>query len=234
MRKPFLNAIILGLGTCFLAAGNPAQEVSKAVKDLKSPDLLVVRAAIRKLGELSKVPNVHSAVKPLTKILNQEGRPFDSYTRTLAERSLGLIAREAAGKSGLKIMTPIVETLFNDSSDFVKVGASEALAIAGYSLFLDPLEISAKTDPSPVVREASSRAFVILANSTGESSVMRSLSTSASSPSGSPSAAMVTPAGQSPCLSDDMYLWMKNHLILFNPQLNLEELRCPANPPVSQ
>jgi hypothetical protein len=217
-------------------------KVMKALLGLYSENPDEVRSSIDKLRVLaeegaSKYPCVYKLVAEVLDYYESAEVEYDYYTRSLAVRTQVITARELGWPDGKKAIESVVDILLSDRLDMMRAAAANALSGYGHTRVVTPLDHAYKNDSSPIVREMSYRALLILTNG-AYGSVMQVLSGSgpeagSSTPSSTASRTTSSASGSSlasgekqNCLSDEMYEWIKTHTIILDKRINLEELRC--------
>ncbi len=235
MKKKVLILVFLALPILLLVFSLYAkdrvvqQQVSRAMKDLRTNDVLIIREAIKILGELSDSPNIGAAVHPLQDILEDPDERFDRYTRSLAAESLAKIARGYGSPRGDRILKPVVRLMVRGKNDFIRAGCISALGSSGLDSMILPLEDVYLDDPSPYLRDVAYYSLSRLTNGeyfSGQSSSLTGSSSSSSDSDASPQSMKAFLKGN--CLTEDEYKWIKKNFIILNPEYDLDSLLCDA------
>jgi len=161
--------------------GGDSWELNRAIKELADPDQYVRRRAARKISRLSKVPGIQRVVFPLIDAIEGQADFFEgNFNRSIFLKTLGAVVRELRpqvhhAQVAVDFMAEVLET---NNSDLVRVGAALGLGITLKEWAIEPLELSADYDPSPMVRQASSFSIDRLKRELGiEEELSRSFST---------------------------------------------------------
>ena len=198
----------------------------------ESADIDEIRDAIVFLKNMAGIPDVLESVEPLKLILNNPYR-FDSFTRTLTAAALVDIAREQGLPAGEPALDAVTSALVGDRMDTLRAGAASALIAYRQPLpsVLAALEYAYMTDPSPLVQTSAYRALTILTNGAYETFGLPAASFSLSTTSSRASRSI---SSMPTCLSNELYRWVQEHMIIMDPSIKLEDYKCNPGDEVPQ
>lgn len=201
--------------------------VGKALADLTSPDELVVRAAIRTLGDLAPGENEALDVAgPLAAVLNNRDR--DLATRVLAPGALARLARgRATWAAASPILAPVIAAMMHDPSDEIRSSAALALADSGWQEAAGPLETVSLSDESLLTRATARQALMHLTQGAYHPPSAEAFFTSAGAGNGAISrldamarsfrTAEADAAPGPACVSAEEARWLRQHVIFLDP-----------------
>jgi len=156
-------------GGCGGGGGEEQWELIRAIHELSDPDQYVRRNAARKIKRLAHVKGIKRAVSPLMAAISKHPLHEGSFNRSTFLGALGAVIREM--KSGHNITNMaidfIAEVLATDDSDLVRCGAANGLGSSSKERAIEPLEIAAVEDPSPLVRAVAAEMLRLLKKELG-------------------------------------------------------------------
>ena len=137
-----------------------AVKVLQAIHDLESDDYVVVRKAIHTLEKNLDAPNILLAVRPLSRVANDDNGRQDSYTRC---KAIPVLFRMGVYNSdrrrGQRAIDNVIDLLHNSPSDLVRNSCATTIGVNGYAEAMADLE-QALGDPSVYVRDQSCLALL--------------------------------------------------------------------------
>jgi len=206
------------------------QQVLKEISRLHSQDTITIRKAIRSLANLTWASNIFLAVPSLQDIVEDPNERFDRYTRSLAAETLAKIAQRYGSPRGERILSPVLRLMALDQSDFIRASCAHALATSTLPSMIQPLEDIYLHDPSPLLREVAYQSLARLTNGAyfHQSVTLSSQTGPGFSSYGTGGRILGRNLSLENCLSDQDYFWIKSHLIILDPRLDLESWRCNA------
>jgi hypothetical protein len=135
-----------------LDAEGKAQLFNQSLQDLKQPDTIVRRQAIRKIGYLSDVADIKLSIDPISDVLLNDDTPADIFTREMAAENLGHLAFQLGSPQGDAAINALAVGLKTGKLDLLRVASANALGFTKSKLAVKPLEEAWRKDHSPMVK----------------------------------------------------------------------------------